>query len=361
MRLLQEMQLNLLAFESIGLVFAHSFFMEHRRNMCILQGIRQLLLLAVKFPSNLVTISFLEKWMACGISIFNRYTKSVETEDVCGGLYLKWLYYNPVGELTLNLLVKRKVTSSIFGMYMRSRRSKGKILPFIEKHGIAPESFEKDVEDFLSFDDFFSRKLKKSARPIATADGHIISPCDGRHLIIQNSNALPSFFVKGQKFDLYSLLIDRQLYEHFKDGMVMISRLSPVDYHRFHFPCNCVPMQYYKINGDYFSVNPMVTKKFLKIFFQNKREVTLLKTADVGMIAMIEIGATFIGSIHQSFKLNEKYFIGQEKGYFSFGGSTIITIFENDKVKFSDDLIKNSKDGMETYILMGDSIAMKTK
>jgi phosphatidylserine decarboxylase len=76
---------------------------------------------------------------------------------------------------------------------------------------------------------------------------------------------------------------------------------------------------------------------------------------------MIEVGATFVGSIHQSFKLNEKYFVGQEKGYFSFGGSTIITVFENNRIKFSDDMVENSRNGMETYVLMGDSIGTKIK
>ncbi|MDR1458396.1 MAG: archaetidylserine decarboxylase [Puniceicoccales bacterium] len=299
--------------------------------------------------------------MAYGVSVFNRYTKSVEIESVCGESYLKWLYYNPVGELTLNLLVKRKIASAIFGIYMRSSRSKRRIVQFLEKYDIGTTSFENDINDFASFDDFFSRKLKKSARPIVTEDGHIISSCDGRHLVIQNSNALPQFFAKGQKFDIYSLLLDKQLYDHFRDGMIVISRLSPVDYHRFHFPCNCIPTRYHRINGSYFSVNPIVTKNFLKIFFQNKREITILDTKDIGLIAMVEIGATFVGSIHQSFNLNERYFVGQEKGYFSFGGSTIITIFENNSVRFSDDIVENSKDGMETYVLMGDSMGTKIK
>jgi phosphatidylserine decarboxylase len=296
-----------------------------------------------------------------GVSVFNRYTKLVEIEPVYGEAYLKWLYFSPIGELTLNLLVKRKFVSSIFGTYMRSKRSKNKIVPFIEKYNISTESFEKKVDDFFSFDDFFSRKLKKTARPVVTEDGHVVFPCDGRHLVIENTYDLPPFFVKGQKFDINSLLLNKQLLGRIRDGSVVISRLNPIDYHRFHFPCNCVPTQHYSINGDYLSVNPIVTKEFFKIFLQNRREVTLLETDDIGHIVMVEVGATFVGSIYQTFDLGGKYYAGQEKGYFGFGGSTIITIFEKHKIKFSDDIIENSRKGMETYVLMGDSMGTKVK
>jgi phosphatidylserine decarboxylase len=297
--------------------------------------------------------------MERAIKIYNRYTKSLEEEVVCGEFFLKLLYHSAVGRLALHYLIKRKIFSKIYGYFMRHSLSKKRIRPFVERHKIDMLTAEKKIEDFANFDDFFSRKLKKDARPIAVDHRKIIFPCDGRHLLIENFKKLPSFYVKGQKFDLQKLLRNDELLERFRDGSAVISRLCPTDYHRFHFPCDAVIRKIYKVNGDYFSVNPIAICSKILIFFENKRIVSVLQSRDVDQFLMVEVGATCVGSIAQTAEVGRLYFKGEEKGFFSFGGSTIITIFQKNKVIFAEDLCQNSANGIEMFAFMGDDMGKK--
>ncbi|MDR2807306.1 MAG: archaetidylserine decarboxylase [Puniceicoccales bacterium] len=211
----------------------------------------------------------------------------------------------------------------------------------------------------MSFDDFFSRKLRINARPIAVDHRKVIFPCDGRHLLIEDLKKLPSFFIKGQKFNLQMLLQNDELQKRFQNGTVVISRLCPIDYHRFHFPCNAVIRKIYKVNGDYLSVHPIATRSKISIFFENKRIISVLQSDDVDQLLMIEVGATCVGSIVQTAEVGRLYFKGEEKGFFSFGGSTVMTIFQEKKVNFAEDLRQNSMNGVETFALMGDDMGVK--
>jgi phosphatidylserine decarboxylase len=283
----------------------------------------------------------------------------LEEEVIHGESFLRLLYNSKLGQLALNQLVKRKIFSEIYGRLMRGVASRKKIKPFIERYKIDGSVFEKKVEHFLSFDDFFTRKLKKTARPIAVENQKVIFPCDGRHLLIENAKKLPAFFVKGQRFDLKAFLRNDELWERFKSSPLLISRLNPTDYHRFHFPCDAVIRKIYRVNGDYLSVNPIATRERISIFFENKRIVSVLQSEDLDQFLMIEIGATCVGSITQTAEVGKLYFKGEEKGYFSFGGSTVITIFQNNRVNFCEDLRKNSSNGIELFALMGDEMGVR--
>jgi phosphatidylserine decarboxylase len=293
------------------------------------------------------------------IKFYNRYTKSLEEELVYGEYFMKLLYNSSLGRLALNQLVKRKIFSTIYGRLMRRANSRKKIKPFIERYKIDPSTFEKKIEEFISFDDFFTRKLKKTARPIAVENQKIIFPCDGRHLLVENMKKLPTFFLKGQEFNLKSLLHNEELFTRFENGQLLISRLCPTDYHRFHFPCNAVTRKIYRVSGDYLSVNPIATKQKIAIFFENKRIISVLQSEDVGQLLMVEVGATCVGSITQTAEVGRLYFKGEEKGYFSFGGSTIITIFQRNRVNFAEDLRESSSNGIEMFALMGDDMGVK--
>ena len=293
------------------------------------------------------------------IEYYNRYSKRVEIEPVYGEKFLKLLYNSRFGNLTLRFLVKRKMFSAIWGNIMRRPYSKKYILPFVRKYHINTDILDQRVDTFKTFDEFFSRKLRTSARPIVTWPGTVVFPCDGRHLLIQNPKNLPDFFIKGQTFDLEALLLNKDLAKEFKNGQIVISRLAPIDYHRFHFPCDATIKKIYKINGDYKSVNPIATKKNIKIFFENKRIVSVMHSDEIGNFLMVEVGATGVGSIHQTAKAGVAYKKGDEKGYFSFGGSTIITIFQNNHIRFAEDLKRASASGMEMFALMGDDLGRK--
>ena len=287
---------------------------------------------------------------------FNRYNQQIETESVCGEKFLKFLYSTRLGSLAVDALIKRKFLSVLYGKYASSSFSKSAIVPFIKKYNIKESSFAEKTESFDNFNAFFTRKLKQNTRPIALGSDAIIAPADGKYLAFENISKLDTFFVKGERLNLSKLTFNSDLSHMFASGSMLIARLAPTDYHRFHFPLDCVPQNTHLINGMYFSVNPLALKRSIQIFLENKRMTTLLTKSIIGNCLMVEVGATLIGSIHQTFRPNIAVGKGTEKGYFAFGGSTVILLFERNKVKFSEDILKNTANGLETYVLMGDLI-----
>ena len=136
-----------------------------------------------------------------------------------------------------------------------------------------------------------------------------------------------------------------------------IIRLAPADYHRYHFPASGIASASVPVKGHYFSVSPLALKGSLKILCENYREFCTLSTADYGDILITDVGATMVGSITQTYKAETEVKKGDEKGYFSFGGSTLVLLFEKDKVVFDKDLILNTKNRFETSVKMGENIA----
>ncbi len=288
------------------------------------------------------------------IIYYNRLSGKLETEQVYGEGFLKWAYGNPLGKLALHAFVKRPIFSKWYGRKMNHPSTKKKIQPFIEQYGLNPEEFLEPVENYQNFNEFFYRKLKPEARPIA--DSAIVFPADGRHLGFENAEDVSGVFVKGQQWDLEKLIADDDLYQRFKGGSLVLSRLCPVDYHRFHFPAAGIPSETTVIKGPLFSVSPIALRQNLSYLWQNKRTRTLLETPQHGTILIMEIGATCVGSIYQTYKPGEPVEKGEEKGYFAFGGSSTITIFEPGKVKLAADLLEHSSQQQELYTLIGDSL-----
>ncbi len=287
------------------------------------------------------------------IVYINRQTGKQEEEIIYYEGALRFLYESFLGKLFCNLIARLSFFSKLGGMWERLPRTRTKILPFIEKYQIDPSTFQKKITEFASFDDFFTRHLKNEARPIAA--GPII-PADGRYLVYQNIESCDGFVVKGKKFPLERLLGSKELCHTYKEGSMVIARLAPCDYHRFHFPADCIPLEPRLINGPLFSVNPIAIKQNVELLAENKRVLTVLETKDYGNILFIEIGATNVGSIHQTYIPNKPYKKGDEKGYFSFGGSSLILLFEKDKIQFADDLISNSAKHIETLCQFGQSL-----
>jgi phosphatidylserine decarboxylase len=175
------------------------------------------------------------------IRYFNRHSGVLETEQVYGESFLRWSYGNPLGAISLNTFVKRPFFSKWYGRRMSTPKSASRVMPFIARYGLNPQDFADAPESYRSFNEFFYRKLKSSARPIDPDDSHVVFPADGRHLGFQKASQIEGVFVKGQKFDLPALLGDAALAKNYADGALVLSRLCPVDYHRFHFPAAGVP------------------------------------------------------------------------------------------------------------------------
>ncbi|MEO0796060.1 MAG: phosphatidylserine decarboxylase [Verrucomicrobiota bacterium] len=294
------------------------------------------------------------------IQFYNRYTQQIETEQVFGESWLAWAYESPMGKLTVELAAKRAWFSRWYGWKMNRRSSAAQIFPFIEDYGLDIAEFLKPPDAFDCFNDFFFRQLKPEARPIDEDPASVVFPADGRHFGWADSSKIDQVFVKGQTFDLEALLADAELAERFRGGAMVLSRLCPVDYHRFHFPAAGVPGAprevTRRIEGPLYSVNPVALRQRLSIMWTNLREVTILHSDEHGDVALVEVGATCVGSIVQTHVPGQWVGKGGEKGYFAFGGSSTITLFEPGRVRLADDLLEQTTAGRELYARMGDQM-----
>ncbi len=292
---------------------------------------------------------------AIPIQFYNRLTQRIETEAVYGEGALRFVYDRPAGKLALHALVKRKLFSDWYGRQMDAPKSAARIRPFIEKFGVDVGEFADPVESYGSFNDFFYRKLKPGARPIVADPASVALPADGRHFVIPDVSACQDFIIKGLRFNLAALLGDAALARRYEQGAVLISRLCPTDYHRFHFPCDGVPDQPKLIPGALYSVSPIAFLKRPSIFWENKRYLTRLQAGNLGQVLLLEVGATCVGTVVHTATPGEAVLKGDEKGYFRFGGSCFITLFEPGRIRFCEDLVTQSAQNREVYARMGDA------
>ncbi|CAM1347980.1 phosphatidylserine decarboxylase [Tenacibaculum insulae] len=290
------------------------------------------------------------------IKFIDRKSGNIITETPPGETFLKLLYNNPFGKMAVLPVAKRKFLSAWYGKKMDKPSSVKKINGFVNQLDINIDEAEKSVSDFTSFNDFFYRKLKKSARPI---ENGFVSPGDGKMLAFENIADIHDFFIKGRKFTLKEFLGNDELAEKHKNASLIILRLAPNDYHRYHFPYNGTPSEMTKIKGDYFSVSPYaLASNFTKVFCENKREYCILSSEEKGEIIVAPVGATMVGSIIETYKPNQSIKKGDEMGYFAFGGSTIVLLVDKNKLTIDADIIQNTKNRIETFVKMGEKIGL---
>jgi phosphatidylserine decarboxylase len=250
--------------------------------------------------------------------------------------------------------VKRKIFSDYYGRKLNRASSLYRIDKFLSEYDLNMNHYVGPKDGYTHFNDFIYRKIKPGARPIAEG---VVSPADGKLLVFQEINDCNDFFVKGSKFNLSSFMRDDELVKKFEGGSMLIVRLAPTDYHRYHFPASGPASESKLIKGPLFSVNPIALDKSLEIFCQNKRTICVQNSDTYGDILYSDVGATAVGTIHQTYTPNVPLEKGAEKGYFAFGGSTVVLFFEKGKIQFDQDLIDNTKNGIETAVEMGDTIA----
>jgi phosphatidylserine decarboxylase len=291
------------------------------------------------------------------IEVYNRYTGAIESERIYGEKWLRWTYESPAGKLMLHAVVKRAWFSRWYGWRMSRPSSAALVEPFVSTYGLDPAEFAEPVDSFRSFNDFFSRALRNGARPIDPDPAAVTFPADGRHLGLAVVGTQDRIYAKGQRLDLASLLGDGELAQAFSGGALVISRLCPVDYHRFHFACAGRASGARLVSGSLFSVSPIALRGRIDYLTQNKRMVTLVDTGAHGRVAIVEIGATCVGTIVQTFPPGAVA-KGDQKGWFRFGGSCVITIFEPGRVHLTEDLLANGAESREVYGHMGDRMGV---
>ncbi|GIW22945.1 MAG: phosphatidylserine decarboxylase proenzyme [Candidatus Sericytochromatia bacterium] len=292
------------------------------------------------------------------ILIYNREKKSLEEEKIYGQKILEYLYTKKLGLFFTKSLLKRKFFSKVYGNQLKTKFSKRKILDFIEKNSIDTSEFLDDVNSFKSFNDFFIRKLKPEARPIAMDKDILISIADSRLSVfkIQHDIVIP---VKGRYFTLEQITNNSLLIKKYLNGLCLIFRLAPIDYHRFCYLDNGIQKEIIKLGKFYNSVHPIALESNLPIFQSNYREYCEIETENFGDVLHIDIGALGVSKIVQHYPNGKKCFKGEEKGYFEFGGSTSILVFCKDTVEIDKDILEYSKQGIEVLVKYGSAIGRK--
>ena len=264
-------------------------------------------------------------------------------ESVMGDGALRFAYETLLGRSLWPVLFGSKLVSAVLGRRYDSPRSKKDIAALAAIPGCQPEEAEKPLSAYGSFNEFFTRRLKPGARPVG--DG-FVSPADGRLLLYLNADADAPFPLKGARRTL-RMVFDAEAPAGRYD--IAVFRLAPVDYHRFHFPCDCeTPEPVRVVPGKYHSVNPIALVRYPDVYADNERQILRCR-AGFGDFWLVDVGAFGVGTIVQTCT-GERHAKGDEKGYFKFGGSTVIAVLPAGAVEFDDDLVKHSAEGLETRI-----------
>ena len=291
--------------------------------------------------------------------VYDRYAKARAPEPIYGEKWLRWAYERRLGRFTTWALAARAFFSRLYGWRMRRPESARLVAPFVAQFGIEMDEAVKPVEAFTSFNDFFTRELRETARPLPGSPEAVVFPADGRHFLLRELAGQPLLWAKHESFSVESLLGPLALGAgtELLGGDAVVSRLAPIDYHRYHFPWSGRIVGQIVLAGPLYSVHPLALRRSMRYLVANKRMVTILEDERIGRWAMVEIGATNVGSIVETHPAGEPAERGAEKGYFEFGGSCVVTVWPRGHLDFAADLQACAGEGIELYAHVRDEMA----
>jgi phosphatidylserine decarboxylase len=287
--------------------------------------------------------------------IWNRAERRIEMERVYGDYWLRLFYGSGPGRLAVDLVLAARWLSRLFGRLQYTRSSARRIEPFIAQFGIPMDEFES--KKWASFNDFFIRRFRPGAREFCPQPDRMPAFSEARYLAFERVDVGQTFPVKGRYLTPGAILDDRDLQKVFAGGPMLLARLAPVDYHRFHFPDDGEVMAERRIAGRLHSVNPFALRHRANILATNERHVTILRTHNFGTLAYVEVGAMNVGRIEQTYAVGRPFKRGGEKGYFCFGASTILVFGELGRWVPSKDLVDQTRGRLETLVRLGEEVA----
>ena len=262
------------------------------------------------------------------------------------------LYKTLIGGIVL-AFATRKSVSKVSSLYMNSKASTKRIDKFIKKNGINMDDYPQ--RKYKSFNDFLTRKVKDGKRPFSKNPSDVISVADSK-LLVYDINEKLEMNIKGKRYTVKELLRDKRLSNEYKNGLCLVFRLTVDDYHRYSFVDDGILIRTKKINGILHTVGPVAFKRY-KVFKENQREYSILETKNFGQVIQMEVGALMVGKIvNHDIK---KFKRGDEKGYFLFGGSTVVLFFKENEIVIDEDILYNSDKGIETKVKLGEVIGKK--
>ncbi len=278
--------------------------------------------------------------------IYNRSEGTVSEEKVYESKTMDFLYNTALGGV-LTAVLRLPAVSMIYGLFQRRKASQKKIRKLVSDYDM-----NVSCSGYRSFNDFIIRKEKRMTE---SAKNILISPADGLVLcsVIENDTV---FSLKGRDYSLSSLLRDKQSAALYEGGTALIIRLRVYDYHRFCFIDDGFIKYDKKIRGYLDSVNTVATGKFT--LTSNYRRIYGLCTQNFGDVVFAEIGAMLVGRIVQTHKDNS-FLKAQEKGYFEFGGSSIVLLLKKGAADIDPDILQYSSEGIETKVGYGERIGVR--
>ena len=233
---------------------------------------------------------------------------------------------------------------------MNSSLSKGQIKSFVEKNNIDLNLYES--QEYNSYNDFFTRTIKEGVRHIDDDENALIAPCDSKLPVYPIEESI-QLKIKNSVYTIEDLLMSPALADEYRGGLCLVFRLTVDDYHHYHFIDDGTADKEHFIQGVFHTVNP-IASDYYPIYKTNSRAYTVLHTKHFGDVVQMEVGAMMVGKItnlqKQSFKR------GEEKGYFEFGGSTVVLFIKKDVVDIDEDILNISKNEDEVRVLMGERI-----
>ena len=269
-------------------------------------------------------------------------------------ILLKVLYKTVPGRLVLKGLTAPGL-SRMAGTLLYSELS-GRFVPwYIRKHNIDMNDIDIPADGYNSFNEFFTRK-RREEQPITSVAGTIISPCDVLLSVVPiHDNS--TFRIKNTEYSLHQLLVDSELTEAMRGGLALIFRLTPQHYHRYCYSTDGIVLHSRKINGRLHCVRPVALES-APVFIQNCREYQLIWVANKRFMVHMEIGALLVGKIRNN-PLHDGFaevHAGEEKGYFEFGGSTVVLLFEKDMVQLDCIPVKGTESQEEYPVHLGQQL-----
>ena len=246
------------------------------------------------------------------MAIFKRNGEKLDY-DQSQDLFLEKLYGSLAGRCLLKVLTQPVITE-LGGAFMNSSLSKGQIKSFVEKNNIDLNLYES--QDYHSYNDFFTRTIKEGVRHIDEDESVLIAPCDSKLTVYPIADSL-QLKIKNSFYTIEDLLMSPTLADEYRGGLCLVFRLTVDDYHHYH-------------------------------------SYTVLHTKHFGDVVQMEVGAMMVGKITNLHKQSFKR--GEEKGYFEFGGSTVVLFIKKDVVEIDEDILSHSKNEDEVRVLMGERI-----
>ena len=263
---------------------------------------------------------------------------------------LEMMYSKAPFRIALQALAS-PVVSKVAGKFMDSFWSTFMIDSFVKKNHIKMSDYER--RKYRSYNEFFTRKIKSEKRPICKDDSVLIAPCDGK------VSAYPisldaKFKIKNSYYTIESMLRNKKLAREYVGGTCVILRLTVDNYHRYCYVDDAAKERNHFIEGKLYTVNPIILDH-VNIYKENSRSYCVLNTKNFGEVIQMEVGALMVGKIHNyhSVAMVKR---GQEKGKFEFGGSTVVLLLKRDAVSIDEDILRNTLDGYETIVRMGEQI-----